>query len=481
MGEYRNITTLDGIEITGREDLRRRTVIHAKWAEDRTNIDVCRGGCGTEDPHLVIKEWPERPFRDRPVGDRPLEIQLKRCRYECNDCKGTFKSEHEGLKDNSNMTTSLVEHLRRRSIKLERHKDAARSTGVDESTVRKYFRRHLRKLDEQYSPAAPKFMGIDAVHVGSDERYVVITSIGKDEENNAEEGEAERCNTVVEMLKSPSKNKKLGEALRDYLNKTKFRVRTEAVVMDMDSEFRKAVREALPHTSIIVDRFHITKRVNLALGNVKSWIVMNKKVNSEKLEKKWEAYKKKLKEELKARRKELEEEFEENYRIKNTEQLAIEPVQNIIDDAIRQLELSFWAKERFLAIFNLADSREEADIRFERWEDNLPEKIHRAFSKLCDTLDNWRNPILNYFEHRYTNAYNEKINSVIKSLERKGLNYSFETIRAKIIYGLEHRKEIEDDTQSILREAVKHPPREEPQKVDHGVPFENVIEEFSKK
>lgn len=41
---------------------------------------------------------------------------------------------------------------------------------------------------------------------------------------------------------------------------------------------------------------------------------------------------------------------------------------------------------------------------------------------------------MNYFTHRITNAYTESLNSLIRVMDRLGRGYSFEALRAKILF-----------------------------------------------
>ncbi|CAI6279482.1 hypothetical protein ACR6EC_24170 [Bacillus subtilis] len=40
-------------------------------------------------------------------------------------------------------------------------------------------------------------------------------------------------------------------------------------------------------------------------------------------------------------------------------------------------------------------------------------------------------------KHPYTNAYTESMNNIIKSVEKEGKGYSFEVLRAMVLYGTE--------------------------------------------
>ena len=45
------------------------------------------------------------------------------------------------------------------------------------------------------------------------------------------------------------------------------------------------------------------------------------------------------------------------------------------------------------------------------------------------TLVGHREHILNYFDSRFTNAFAESANSIIKGIEKQGKGYSFDTLR----------------------------------------------------
>ncbi|MFX8262299.1 transposase, partial [Acinetobacter baumannii] len=63
----------------------------------------------------------------------------------------------------------------------------------------------------------------------------------------------------------------------------------------------------------------------------------------------------------------------------------------------------------------------------------VPE-VRDAFSDLIRAFTNWQPFILNYFEHPVTNAYTESLNSLIRVMNRLGRGYSFEALRAKILF-----------------------------------------------
>ena len=61
-------------------------------------------------------------------------------------------------------------------------------------------------------------------------------------------------------------------------------------------------------------------------------------------------------------------------------------------------------------------------------------QVADAFHDLVRAWDNWTPFILNYFNHPVTNAYTESLNSLIRVMNRLGRGYSFEALRAKILF-----------------------------------------------
>lgn len=49
-------------------------------------------------------------------------------------------------------------------------------------------------------------------------------------------------------------------------------------------------------------------------------------------------------------------------------------------------------------------------------------------------MDHWETEIFAYFDHPVTNAYTEALNGLIRAMYRLGRGYSFEAIRAKILF-----------------------------------------------
>ena len=60
---------------------------------------------------------------------------------------------------------------------------------------------------------------------------------------------------------------------------------------------------------------------------------------------------------------------------------------------------------------------------------------HNGFKDLIRAVGNWKPEVLNFFDCGATNAYTEAANGLAKIRNRSGRGYSFDAIRAKILYG----------------------------------------------
>lgn len=66
-------------------------------------------------------------------------------------------------------------------------------------------------------------------------------------------------------------------------------------------------------------------------------------------------------------------------------------------------------------------------------DSNVPE-----FKDLKKHLVARKDDILAYFDYRYTNAFTESANNIIKTIEKQGHGYSFEVLRAMCLMSVNH-------------------------------------------
>lgn len=443
MDIQRNITTLPGLRLTDATQEDDHLVLQAKWAKSRDTIEACPK-CDRETATLQKHDFTEsRMVRDTPWGGNPLVIYLKERRYKCSECKKTSVFRHPDVSDDRKMTEPLVEKIQRDALGPYRFNQLAYQVGCSATPVHELFEERVRELDS-LPRVVPRVAGIDEVHVSgiSDTCFVIGDLQGG---RVIEILEGNKKDDLIQYLREPGappsssasrglefltereKEMSTEELKEEYSTELEMDIGIEAVVMDMTGYYEEAVREALPEATVVVDRYHITRRANLALGRVRIDESRRTGLSTE-----W----KREKEKLKKFRKQLQP--GEKLRL----EAALSPLPKLKD--------AYETRNEFLKIFEL-NSRKAAGKAFREWEENLPESVREEFeSHVVKPLSNWWDEILNYFTVRQTNGTIEGLNRAIKQIQAEGVGYSFKTLRAKVIYGLPMRK------QARTRGAVGH-------------------------
>nr|QIZ19205.1 ISL3 family transposase ISPpu12 [Escherichia coli]QVQ61312.1 hypothetical protein OBBJPEEJ_00197 [Escherichia sp.]UGK58050.1 hypothetical protein CDEEBMHL_00106 [Klebsiella pneumoniae] len=109
--------------------------------------------------------------------------------------------------------------------------------------------------------------------------------------------------------------------------------------------------------------------------------------------------------------------------------------------AFPQLLAAYEHKERFYGIWD-ATTRPQAEAALDEWIATIPKGQKEVWSDLVRAVGNWREEIMTYFETDMpvTNAYTESINRLAKDKNREGRGYSFEVMRARMLYTTKHKK-----------------------------------------
>ena len=346
--------------------------------------------CGVLDDYQRFGKK-EHLFMDTPIHGKRVAILIERQRYRCKSCNGTFFANIEDLDGKRNSTNRLIEYIEKQSLS-HTFVSIAKSVGVDEKTIRNIFRDYVERLSETVDFEIPKVMGIDEVYIIKKPRCV-ITNIEQ--------------NTIIDIL--PDRNK--GTVIK-YLNGIDKKHHIRSVTMDMWKAYKDAVNVVIPQSDIVVDKFHVVKMANEALDRV---------------------------------RKDLRSYLtpKERRTLKNDRFILLKRYSklDIHDNLILQawinqythLGQAYWLKERFFDLWD-TDNKTLALERYNEWKKDIPSELEYAFDPLTKAMSNWEREIFSYFDQNVTNAYTESINNLIRVLHRLGRGYSFEALRAKILY-----------------------------------------------
>lgn len=344
--------------------------------------------------------------RDLPTHGKRMMIHVDAPRLLCKPCRKTFTASIPEIDETRQMTERLVAWIGRQALD-DTFAAIAEQVGIDEKTARNVFGEYAAKLQADFKRETPVILGIDEIYLGT--ARGVITNIGE--------------RTVVDMLENRYKT-----TIVAFLRSLEHPERITHCGMDMWRGYREAVQEVLPHVAIVVDRYHIARMGNESLERVR----------------------RKMKETLAPKI---------NLGLKHDRKLLTKRAHDLNDH--QYLVVSGWLrsfpllgaaydlKERYMQIWDV-ETKEEALAAYLNWEVSIPPELAHAFKPIPVAWRTWRKYILNYFDDkRVTNAFTESFNAKIRRAYQNGHGYSFEVLRAKILFSDALQKRVK------LQEQVK--------------------------
>lgn len=350
--------------------------------------------------HINIQRKATQKVTDLYEYDHRVGLFIKGHRYECMSCGKTMGEKY--LSIDGSMTVRLKEEIKRESF-LKTFKELATKYSFTVPTISAIFSEEAAKKEENYVLTMPEVLGIDEVHLDK-KYYGVYVSVNKDN------------GRIIEMTKSRSKN-----TVADTIRRMKDPQNLKYVTMDMWEPYKDAVREVFPDMEIIIDRFHVMKAMLLDLDEIRKAITKKSKDKKE--------------------RKSLKN---NRFLILRSNENLERWQRNALDKLLKdypELEKPYMLKESFRNIYDLAESLEEAEQMYQEWIngccDENGELIY--YETFINTVDNWHNEIFSYFKHKdehdKTNAQTESFNNRIKEVAGQGRGYTFDVLRAKMIFG----------------------------------------------
>ena len=186
---------------------------------------------------------------------------------------------------------------------------------------------------------------------------------------------------------------------------------------DMWDAYHGAAQTHLPNATPVVDRFHVMKNLNDALGKIRRKV---QKTLDEAIQK-----------EMKGIRWLL---------VRNRADLSDEHRQQL-DQMLTyssELKICYELKELFREIFNAHLTRADAEVKLEDWIAQALATGFSAMTTFVNTLRNWKESLLNYFIDRLNNGFAEGVNTKIKLILRRAFGFrKFESLRLHILVAFE--------------------------------------------
>lgn len=356
---------------------------------------------------------------DAPMRGKNVILKVNRQRYRCRNCGRTHSAPLLHIDERRNMTDRLVAYIREKALK-HTFVQVAALVGVHEKTVRNIFGDWVARLEESREVVTPEWLGIDELKLVNGMRCVIADV---------------KERRLVELL--PKRDLRTVSA---FLRSMPDRNRVQIVTMDMWRPYRDAAVAIFPAAQVVVDKFHIVRMANYCVDVVRKQARGDLTSGQRRhvMRKRFILFKRKRD-------------------LVPQEELELE----IWGCHLPLLAEAYNAKEAFYGIWDQAGDADTASSLYDLWEKGLSDTVRSHFKVVTTAVKNWRKEIFAYFDVQATNAYTECLNGIIKVANRAGRGYSFDAIRAKVLYAgqraddWESHPDLSDADQFAVNQAMQ--------------------------
>lgn len=349
------------------------------YAKSISTDSVCRS-CG----HICAKlhDYQTVRIREPDVIKRKVILILRKKRYWCNNCNKAHSEYIPGISPRARTSERFRRWVFDTALRFSSLTLTSKYCRVSSWFVFHYFHKMMQLKLREFQNPWPSRLGIDEHSFKKNKRT----------------GETEYVTVFVDHINRKMRMIVLGRCKTDLLQAIrgiKDADKVQAVSIDLSNGFREFVKEAFPNASIVADKFHvmrlfgklITRERIDALGDKRrDEISLLLKIRQSKMS---DIQRRLLKVLLGALPK-LREVYE--YKIK-------------MYKVYRQPNKSF-ARKCFIELL-----------------DQMALSLNPLVATLRDTLRNWFNEILNYYNYKITNGRVEGFNNKCKQVQRKGYGY----------------------------------------------------------
>ena len=333
-----------------------------------------------------------RKVRDVNFGNQKCYITFEAYRIKCR-CGYRSMEKLKFVLPNEMITERFAEHIFHLCEKMTLA-DVAETAMIDWRTAKRIDKKKLREKFKDLKNINPKRIGVDEIAYEKGHKYLTIV-------RDIDAGVI----WVGDKRKEETMNQFFNE-----LGKEKSKQITVAV-MDMWDPYIKSIRENT-NAEIVFDKFHIAKKVNEAVDQIR-------KKEFAKADKEERLKMKKKRFLILSRDKNLNDEKREELRT--------------LLDINKNLQVAYILKEQILDIFD-ERVKDNAMQRFEKWKENVNKAEIEEFRKVIKMMKTYWYGIENYFRHRVTNGSSEGYNNKINIIKRRAYGFKdIEYFKLKIL------------------------------------------------
>lgn len=272
-------------------------------------------------------------------------------------------------------------------------------------------------------------LSVDETAVSNGELYTILT-------NKAGNGGQGSLVAVVEDIKT--------KPIIDVLAHIPLeqRIMVKEVTLDMSNAMDAIVRSSFPNAEIVTDRFHVQQLVSEALQEVRSSIrrAVTKEENNAilKTKKEKKIYQPTFFENGDTKKQLLTRSFHLLFKTSSMWTVRQQARANILFKEFPAIKEAYKLSMMFRGWYENHTNKEHAKKDLQNWYDKVNEKNIPSFLLAAQTIYAHEDTILNYFNHRSTNASAESFNAKLKgfrALVRGVRDIKFFLFRVGKLYG----------------------------------------------
>ena len=354
------------------------------------------------EPSCSVLEYIGRQTRDLSISGKRVYLKYRQRRFRCWRCEKSFLEEFESIKSPAAHYTARYEEWVAEQVSGSTVEKVARQEKLSWETIQYMIERVAKRRGVLEKPRAVRYLAIDEIALRKGHKqYALIIS-------------APEQGRILAVLEGRTKEE-LSRYLKEIWGKRELQ-KVEVVTMDMWDGYFYAVLENLPNAVIVIDRFHVQKNLLDAISKFRRQI--QRKLSEEK------------RKELKGIRWLL---------VSNYDELPDDKKQTLDQalDRCPELALCHYVKEEFRDWYEQDHDVKSAAKALDKWIAMAASLGSRALNNFINTLKNWKDSILNYFDEFLSNGFAEGLNNKLQLLKRKAFgfrNFSNFRLRALLLH-----------------------------------------------
>ena len=355
-------------------------------------------------------------YADIPIEKMPVSLVVEWSRYRCRQCRAMTTPFFEFIDEKRRATTRLVDWVRKKCLDTT-FSNLAKQTGLAVNTIKNIALDLIAEIEANIQITTPILLGLSEISMGGKPRSV-ITNLA--------------TRTIFNILEGTTPDFSVNSFKR-----IPDRENIEWVCLAQWSPFTNLLGDILPNARLVIDKAHVVRMALDAMEEV-------------------------------VRKYLTQTDAEIQPRIKNP-QAKIFSYHSRVLSASHKKELSalresfpvlvaaYDCKEAFARLYEFT-CKEEAISAFAEWRERLPVRELEEFHELADMVQKNFEGVFAYWDAPtgLIDTFTEVSAGVAQKLDRIESGYSFEVLRAKMMY---------KDYAQIVEKILADPSHNRPQ---HG-------------